>query len=126
MLRRWADVTARTITSVSTVRVWVSCNILVSQHLPGGIGFVYLLLHDAWNKVFYVSGHISADNLFVSDNGCCTSCQKMKKHLYRVFVNAENRGGGYISLSLFMLQPSSYLRDVHPTQLVCSYIAVVV
>ena len=45
--------------------------------------------------------------------------------LYIVVVNAEKLGDGYISLSLFVLQPSSCLRDVHPTQLVCSHAAVV-
>ena len=29
---------------------WVSCHTLVSQHLPGGVGFVYLLLRECMEQ----------------------------------------------------------------------------
>ena len=49
----------------------------------------------------------------------------MKNSIIIVVINAEKCGGRYISLSLSVLQPSSYLRDVHPTKIVCSHVAVV-
>ena len=58
---------------------WVSCHTLVSQQLPGGEGFVYLLLHECMEEDLILCLHISVicpDELFVSGNGCCTSCQK--------------------------------------------------
>ena len=58
MLRRWADVTARTTTSVSTVRVWVSFRILVLLHLPGGVGFVCLFLHECMEQgLIFLGAH---------------------------------------------------------------------
>ena len=32
------------------LREWVSCHILVSQHLPDGVGFVCLLLHECMEQ----------------------------------------------------------------------------
>ena len=29
---------------------WVSCHTLVSQHPPGGVGFVYLFLHECMEQ----------------------------------------------------------------------------
>ena len=125
ILRHWADVTARTTTSVSTVWMGIlSCPCFTASSRWSRIRVsASSCVHGA--RPYMSRGHISvicADDLFVSDNGCCTSCQKWKTY---PVVNAEKCGGGYISLSLFVLQPSSYLWDVYPIQLVCSHAAVV-
>ena len=54
-----------------------------------------------------------------------TTCLSVTMVAALVARKEITRGGGYIPLSLFVLQPSSYLPDVNPTQLICSHITVV-
>ena len=72
---------------------WITCHTLVSQHFPGGVGSVYLLLHQCMEQglITLSTQHnnvICVDDLFGVGNGCCTRRQE-RKQLDLVVGNAE-------------------------------------
>ena len=85
---------------------WVSYHALVSQHLPGGVGFVYLLLHVCMEQDLICLGGTSVWYVLTTFLSVTMVAVLAARKNYRVFINTEKCGGGYISLSLFVLQPS--------------------
>ena len=141
MLRRWADATARTITSMSTVRMdtllypcfiassmWSRIRVSASSWVHGARSRDWVHSTPVWHVLMTCLSVAMVAALVAKNKNNSILLSLMRRNSCQfpgIVLDGSTRRRIPFPLSVFVFWPSSYLRYIHPTQhLVCSRVPV--